>query len=74
MRVGDIVKKKRKYGADGDHAFQKMPVGFVTHVLKDGACKVKWIKADRHWKDWFLFDELSVIKNPITEHDWDTMR
>ena len=69
MKIGDIVRRKRDYRLD--HAFQRMPVGYIT---SENRCKaipkfeVHWFKADRFWKKWAHPDELIVITKPLAKH------
>ena len=69
MKVGDIVRRKRNYRYD--HAFQRMPVGYI---IAENGCKaipqfkVYWFKADRFWNMWTHPYELLVVTKPLTKH------
>ena len=70
MKVGDIVRRKRDYRLD--HAFQRMPVGYITSENRCKAIpqfKVCWFKTgDRFWKRWARPGELVVITKPLAKH------
>ena len=70
MKVGDIVRRKRDYRVD--HAFQRMPVGYIT---SENGCKaipqvkVCWFKTGGiFWKRWIRPDELIVITKPLAKY------
>jgi hypothetical protein len=70
VKVGDIVKRKRDYRHD--HAFQRMPVGYI---ISENGCKsitkfeVRWFKhGDKFWKAWWNPDELLVITKPLKKY------
>ena len=70
MKVGDIVRRKRDYRLD--HAFQRMPVGYI---ISENGCKaipqvrVHWFKTGGiFWGAMAKPDELIVITKPLAKY------